>query len=276
MTTGNDSNPVGVTVNVVARGDTDLATASKLSQQLSLPFGGLEKSANADKSLAWQLLVAANQRILVRPDGARLSVDFNHGKVVARLNQAAKDQSLLRALGLTRLNQSQRQRLKLIDATAGLGQDSWLIANQGCTVTLLEESHLFAYLLEHALSQAALQPKLRPIVNNMSVVSVTAQDHLASLNNHSWPDIVYLDPMFPERKKQAKVKKGMQFLHALLPQIDNTDLLECALAVALNRVVVKRPASAEPLHGSENWRGQITQVKTDAMRFDVYHTQTKT
>ncbi len=272
MTMGSDNNSVDVIVSVVAQQDEDVATALQLARQLSLPFGGLASSRDTKEQATWQLLVATNDRILVRPDAARLQVDFTQGKAITRLSQAAKDQNLLRALGLTKLKQSQRLSTKIIDATAGLGQDAWMMASQGCAVTLLEESLLFAYLLKYALSQAALQPKLKPITQNMTIESFRAQDYLLKLEPQQRPDIIYLDPMFPPRKKQAKVKKGMQFLQALLPQSDNADLLPCALSVALNRVVVKRPAKAEPLQGSENWSGQITHIDNDSMRFDIYHT----
>lgn len=269
---GTDNNAVDVIVSVVARQEDDVAVASRLAQKLSLPFAGLANTGNTKEQTTWQLLVTTNERTLIRPDAARLQVDFTQGKAIARLGQAARDQSLLRALGLTKLKQSQRLSTKIIDATAGLGQDAWMMASQGCSVTLIEESPLFAYLLEHAVSQAAQWPKLKPIAENMIIESCRTQDYLLKLAPQQRPDIIYLDPMFPPRKKQAKVKKGMQFLQALLPKSDNTDLLPCALAVALKRVVVKRPATAEPLQGSENWSGQITQVENDTMRFDVYHT----
>lgn len=272
---GRDNNSVDVIVSVVAQQVDDIAAAAQLAQQLSLPFAGVASTGKTKEQAKWQLLVAQNDRILVRPDGARLQVDFTQGKAMTRLNQAAKDQSLLRALGLTKLKQSQRPSTKIIDATAGLGQDAWMMASQGCSVTLIEESPLIAHLLEHALSQAANSPNLKSIAENMTIESIRAQEFLLNLKPQQRPDIIYLDPMFPPRKKQAKVKKGMQFLQALLPNSDNTDLLPCALAVALKRVVVKRPVKAMPLQGSENWDGQITQVENDTMRFDVYHTNTQ-
>ena len=89
-------------------------------------------------------------------------------------------------------------------------------------------------------------------------------------------DVVYLDPMFPQRdqhqqaqKKQAQVKKQMQLLHLLLPEDGEMDLGDHLLGLAqqiAKRVVVKRPRLAVFLAGKETthqWQG-------DACRFDAY------
>ena len=80
-------------------------------------------------------------------------------------------------------------------------------------------------------------------------------------------DVVYLDPMFPERKKSAKVKKQMQAFHAIVgTDADADGLLALALNVATYRVVVKRPAGANYLaekKPSYSLEGKST-------RYDIY------
>ena len=258
-----DGNADPCIIKVVADTDADSRTAEALAKKLRLSIDD-----GAVDGGSWHLLVSDEQRTLIRPDGARLSIDFTQGKAALRHAQPSKDQSLVRALGLHKLNQAQLQATHVIDATAGLGQDGWIIACQGCKTTLLEESPLVAAMLQHAIEHAARDPALAGIANNVEVMNVRSQDYFAQA------DIIYLDPMFPSKKKQAKVKKGMQFLQALLPDSDNTQLLQHALNSATSRVVVKRPTGATVIVGTENWSGQLTTVETDATRFDIYHIAT--
>ena len=292
-----DNRPYNGLIKVVAETESDAFAAGALAEQLQLPVGDIVNDASpihctpvapaeaiVDASAAanefWHLLVSADQRTLIRPDGARMNIDFTQGKSAARQAQPSKDQSLVRALGLHKLTLAQREKLHVVDATAGLGQDGWIIACQGCKTTLLEQSPIIAAMLQHAIHQAALIPALFNIANQIDVKNIRSQDFFANYDANfnansdepTSPDIIYLDPMFPHKKKQAKVKKGMQFLQALLPDNDNKDLLKHALATATSRVVVKRPSGADVIEGTENWSGQQTCVKTDATRFDIYHT----
>lgn len=126
------------------------------------------------------------------------------------------------------------------DATAGLGQDSLLLAAAGCTVVMYESDAVIAALLRDALERAAGDGRLASIVARMTLVegdSISALPHLAPA-----PDVVYLDPMFPERTKSAAVKKKFQLLHHLeRPCSNQEELLRAALAVHPRKVVVKRP-----------------------------------
>ncbi len=264
-----DGNSVRVEMSVTAARPQDAAEAALLADTLSLPFSGIVTSKTAKSMETWQLQVNDNDRIIIRPDGARVSIDFANGKAALRQQQAAKDQSLIRALGLHKLKLTERQALHVIDGTGGFGQDAWIIASQGCSVTVLEASALMATLLAHAIEQAARIDELTAIANNINVIHARSQDYMQTIDSPA-PDMIYLDPMFPSRKKQAKVKKSMQFLHELLPTVDDSGLLPAALQTATDRVVVKRPKSASPLN-SDNWQGQTTQLTTDAMRFDIYH-----
>ena len=135
-----------------------------------------------------------------------------------------------------------------VDATAGLGQDSLLLAAAGFTVTMFESDPVIAALLQDALDRAATDPRLEGLVARMTLVRA---DSIAALPMISpAPDVVYLDPMFPERTKSAAVKKKFQLLHHLeSPCEDQEELLRAALLAHPRKVVVKRPVKGPHLAG---------------------------
>lgn len=137
---------------------------------------------------------------------------------------------------------------RAVDATAGLGADSLLLAASGFEVELFESDPVIAALLEDALRRAREHPKLVDIVSRMHLHpcdSIAALPHLPVS-----PDVVYLDPMFPERRKSAAVKKKFQLLHRLeRPCGNQEELLHAALAAHPRKVVVKRPVKGPDLAG---------------------------
>jgi 16S rRNA (guanine1516-N2)-methyltransferase len=202
-------------------------------------------------------------------NGMRMQPDWK--AEVGRLKRASiKSEMIARACNLT-------EKPTLIDATAGLGHDSLLMAQLGATVTLIERNPILFTLLEDAKRQAQEDAFLTKVVARIHLVFSNSADYLkiqAAQNSHV--DVVYLDPMFPQRdqnqqaeKKQAQVKKQMQLLHLLLPEDGEMDLgdelLDLAKTIA-KRVIVKRPRHAifldqqQPQH---QWLG-------DACRFDAY------
>ena len=151
-----------------------------------------------------------------------------------------------------------------IDATAGLGEDSLLLAAAGFSVTLCESDPVIALLLADALRRAANEPQLAAVVSRMRLVEADSVGVLADLSEQ--PDVVYLDPMFPARTKSAAVKKKFQLLHHLeAPCADPERLMGAALAARPRKVVVKRPVKAPLLadvRPSHSLSGK-------AVRFDV-------
>ncbi len=141
---------------------------------------------------------------------------------------------------------------RVFDATAGLGEDSFLLAAAGCEVTLCEANPVICALLCDALARAALDERLAPIVARMHPLhadSISVLCELASCEA-GLPDVVYLDPMFPARQKSAAVKKKFQLLHHLeRPCANEDDLMRAALGVRPRKVVVKRPPKAPCLAG---------------------------
>ncbi|NJE80613.1 SAM-dependent methyltransferase [Olsenella sp. SW781] len=153
---------------------------------------------------------------------------------------------------------------RAVDATAGLGEDSLLLAAAGFTVTMFEQDPVIAALLRDALERAADDPRLSAIVGRMELVEGDSVFGLRALGFS--PDVVFLDPMFPERTKSAAVKKKFQLLHHLERPCDNEgELLDAALAARPRKVVIKRPPKGSWLAGARPSHS----VAGKAVRYDV-------
>ncbi len=151
-----------------------------------------------------------------------------------------------------------------VDATAGLGEDSLLLAAAGFEVTLYERDPVIAALLADALERASNEPQLKDIVARMRLVEGDSVSALRALS--APPDVVFLDPMFPERRKSAAVKKKFQLLHRLeRPCDDEAELLAAALAARPRKVVIKRPPKGPWLAGAK----PSHQLTGKAVRYDV-------
>lgn len=152
----------------------------------------------------------------------------------------------------------------IVDCTAGLGEDSLLLAAVGFEVTLFERDEVIAALLQDALRRAAEDEGLSPIVARMHL---RQGDSIAGLGQLSYkPDVVFLDPMFPEKRKNAATKKKFQLLHHLEQPCQEEDaLLNAALAAATRKVVVKRPAKGAFLAGVK----PSYSIQGKAVRYDV-------
>ena len=174
---------------------------------------------------------------------------------------------------------------QVLDLTAGLGGDGFVLASLGCSVTLLERNPIVHCLLadglRRACSAAQDDSELAAIMARLTLIETDSGDYLESLVQRKTscdlagdgrrdalqPDVVYIDPMFPERKKTAKVKKEMQAFHAIVgADIDAYNLLEKALSVAVYRVVVKRPSGAEFL----NDKKPSYSLDGKSTRYDIY------
>ncbi len=153
----------------------------------------------------------------------------------------------------------------VIDATAGLGRDGFLLAAAGYRVRMFENNPIVAALLQDGLERAARSPHTAAITGRIELTVGNALEFLPLLDEQ--PDVIYLDPMFPERNKSAKVKQDLQLLRLLDHNNEAPErLLQAALAVQPKKVVVKRPLKGPLLLGlppSYMLRGK-------AVRFDVY------
>lgn len=162
---------------------------------------------------------------------------------------------------------------KLLDLTAGLGRDGFILASLGAQVTMIERNPIIYALLADGLSRAGDKvegdPPLAEILQRINTVCQNSVDYLETLTDQACPDVIYLDPMFPSREKSSKVKKEMQIFHQLVGPDDAGELLPVALGKARYRVVVKRPVHAPVLNGCEPGYS----LKGKSTRFDIYPLQ---
>ncbi len=230
--------------------------ATLLRQQ----WGFTDTLTDADK-LA---LVLTEHRLELRkldePKLGAVAVDFVTGASAHRRKfGGGKGQTIAKAIGI-----KAKAGLQVIDATAGLGRDAFVFASLGCQVTLVERSPVVAALLADGLERAYQDPEIGEWMQaNMTLVFDSGIEWLSQAS----ADVVYLDPMFPHKKKSALVKKEMRvFQHLVGPDLDADALLEPALNAARFRVVVKRPDYAPWL----DERKPTLAFETKNNRFDVY------
>lgn len=189
-----------------------------------------------------------------------LYVDFADAKLHYRAHSAMRSQNLAKAIGV-----KGRSGLTVLDATAGLGKDAFLLASLGCELTMLERSPVVHALLADGLARAdSYGAETAEILGRMRL---QRGDFLDLALNSDGFDVIYLDPMFPERRKSAKVKKDMALLQQLLgSQSDGAQLLVHAMGMAKKRVVVKRAKLSPPLGESK----PDIEYKGSSSRYDVY------
>ncbi|MBZ9612419.1 class I SAM-dependent methyltransferase [Rheinheimera maricola] len=229
------------------------------TEQLCQQFGlGLTENASG-WHLAWQdnALVLRNSDI---PKQGDILVDFASGAAsYRRLHGGGKNEAIAKACGLTK-----KRDLTILDATAGLGRDAFVLASLGATVTLVERNPAVAALLFDGLRRANEAAELSWLGERMQLLHSSA---LQALQQHEPVDVVYLDPMFPPRDKTALVKKEMRAFHDVVGSDTDADaLLAPALQLALKRVVVKRPGYADVLAQ----QAPTMTVAGKNNRFDVY------
>lgn len=153
--------------------------------------------------------------------------------------------------------------LTMIDLTAGFAKDACILANAGCHVTLVERHPVVVALLEDALKRAAEAE--HPIVSRLNLQWCNAEHFLEKHTEK--PDVIYIDPMHPERQKSALVKKDMQILQYWLePEEHPEKLLSLSLSHAKNRVVLKWPRRAPSISGFT----PDYVLQGDTVRFEVY------
>ncbi len=233
------------------------AAAEALARQLALPLHATLPSTGLVLQLDEQGLALRDTR-----PGAPGAVRADFSQLARRRAGSLRSEAVARAVGLRG-----NQPLTVIDATAGLGRDAFVLACLGAQVHLIERSPAVAALLRDALERAGQDPALAAAAARMRLHHGDALELLPRLAVDSGAQAIYLDPMYPEDGTKGQVKKDMQLLRSLLgPQDDVEPLLGLALNCPVRRVVVKRPRRAAPLAGhrpSHSIAGRST-------RFDVY------
>ena len=235
--------------------------AQKLAKELKIPL-----TLKESKEFQFLLVCSADGLALKQTEKkgpGPVTVNFTEPTMEYRLKHGGgRTQALARAIGLKKGWQP-----SVIDATAGLGRDGFIMAHLGCHVHMLERSPILAVMLEDGLERAKQAAQTAEAASRIQFTRTDSKKFLLKLKQQVWPDVVYLDPMFPERAKSSLVKKEMRILREIAgDDMDAAELLNIALHCTRKRVVVKRPRLA-PILGDAVPSHAIT-GKTS--RFDVY------
>ncbi|MCJ8322477.1 MAG: class I SAM-dependent methyltransferase [Rhizobiales bacterium] len=191
----------------------------------------------------------------------KLIVDFVGGAVGHRLKYGGgRGQALPKAIGLKKGIMP-----NVVDATAGLGRDAFLLASLGAHVTLIERSaQMHEYLSLGMQKAAAENEQFAAIMARMKLLFGDAKALIPTLS----PEIILVDPMHPPRKNSALVKKEMRLIRDIVgTDADSVELMQIALKYASKRVVLKWPQKADPM---PNIRAASHQIPGKSTRYDVF------
>lgn len=204
------------------------------------------------------LLVVGETDAWLEMGGSQVRIAFDSASMLHR-RRGGQNELLGRAVGVKAGLQP-----SVWDATGGLGRDAFVLADLGCRVTVCERVSALAWLLEDAINAAEVSgyDQVREAAGRMIV------RHEDSRHLDVPPGtVLYLDPMFPERKKSAAVKKEAAMLQCLVHSEDDGEALwEWAWRQPVERIVVKRALRA-PVLGSQ--RPSHT-LGGKSVRFDVF------
>lgn len=190
-------------------------------------------------------------------------VDFVEGALAHRRQYGGgAGQMVARAVGIRG-----SIRPRVLDATAGLGRDAFVLAALGCEVTLIERQPVIAALLADGLQRAReAGGEVAEIAGRMQLLEGDAIELMAAWSG-AVPEVIHLDPMFPHRQKSALVKKEMRLFRPLAgDDLDAPQLLAAALALASHRVAVKRPRKAPIIEGAR----PSAELTGQSSRYDIY------
>ncbi|NRA25222.1 MAG: class I SAM-dependent methyltransferase, partial [Oleispira sp.] len=196
-------------------------------------------------------LVVDGDHISIQQGGKKapgpVFVDFVSGASAHRRKYGGgKGQSIAKAVGISSYKPT------VLDATAGLGRDGFVLATLGCDVTLIERHPVVYLLLKSGLHCAQGEAEIADIMERMKLLQGNSIELLADWFKlgYAQPDIVYLDPMFPHSSASAEAKKEMKLFRSLVgADLDEDELWAQADTIARCRIVVKRPAKAPPVAG---------------------------
>lgn len=236
-------------------------TAAELAARLDLPLQD-EQSPLPELLLQLGSDGLSLQATAADAPGA-IRVDFVEGALAHRRQYGGgAGQMVARAVGIRGA-----LRPRVLDATAGLGRDAFVLASLGCEVTLIERQPVIAALLADGLERARQTGgEVAEIARRMRLLQ---GDAIELMGNWSGPvpEVIHLDPMFPERQKSALVKKEMRLFKPLAGEdADAPQLLAAAHSLASHRVVVKRPRKAPAIDGPP----PSAQLAGQSSRYDIY------
>ena len=192
-----------------------------------------------------------------------LKCSFIEGPILHRLKYGkGRGQNLAKAIGMKSNNNR-----TIVDATAGLGYDAFILASLGANVTLIERSKIMYNLLQEGISEAkSFGGEISGIISRMNLIFGDSKFILPDL----LPEVILIDTMYKDRKKTALVKNDMRLVRDIVgSDSDYIQLIDVALNQASNRVVIKQPRYADQI---DNIKPYSHQILGKTIRYDVYMT----
>lgn len=216
---------------------------------------------NRPNQLLPRLHLTSSSLQLLSQNFKPIFIDFTSNAIQKRAKNP-KNQGLIKAV-------KPKNGLKILDATAGFGRDAFILASMGADVLMLERSPILAALLRDGLERLHLYQNLnfsfRRGLLSLDLVFTDSINYFLNLEPENYPDVIYLDPMHPLRKKNALVKKDMQLLQEIIGfDVGVKDLLSIAISKCKQSVVVKWPQKEKPLFEPHH------SIVGKTVRFDVY------
>ena len=189
-------------------------------------------------------------------------VDFYSQKIFSRVAVGKRKDSLFKAVKV-----ANKENPTILDATAGFGRDAATLSQYGFSVSLLERNKLLSALLSDGVERLNDSISQNKNPSNCNINLLCGVDFFELSNQGVNFDVVYLDPMFPVVNYKSLVKKESQFLQAIVgSDLDQDNLLQPAMNIALKKVVVKRLCSSDYL----NNKTPSYSIKSKVIRFDIY------
>lgn len=240
------------------------AEAAAWARYLDVPLKASDYRRPCSEGRAYELNFSGDGvSIIPRHDKAPGPVLADLAGPAARYRRAhggGRGEMVCRAVGLRRGVDS----LRVLDATAGLGGDAMVLASAGCRVQMLERHPVVYLLLMDGLRRLR---ESEPEAGWEERLTLDYGGFNQSRTEYRGFDVIYLDPMFPGRKKKSQVKKAMQVFQDLVGKDPDADLLlQPALDSGARRVVVKRPKLAPYLSDTR----PSTSLQGKSCRYDIY------
>ena len=236
-------------ITIVLDENGDREAAEQLSQQLGVPI--------ADSMGGELTLVFDDAGLSLVGCGMRYQGDF--ARMFNRVTKGRLHHEML-----VKIAKTKTEHPIAVDAAAGMGEDSFLLAAAGDEVYLFERDKVIAALLRDALRRARQDDRLRGIVGRMRLIEGDSIERMPKLDIK--PEIVYLDPMFPPRKKSGLIQKKLQLIQKLeQPCANERELYDAAAALRPKKIIIKRPLNGALLADKK----PSYTVKGKAIRYDV-------
>ena len=236
-------------ITIVLDENGDREAAERLSQQLGVPI--------ADSMGGELTLVFDDAGLSLVGCGMRYQGDF--ARMLNRVTRGRLHHEML-----VKIAKTKTEHPIAVDAAAGMGEDSFLLAAAGYEVYLFERDKVIAALLRDALRRARQDDRLREIVGRMRLIEGDSIERMPKLDIK--PEIVYLDPMFPPRKKSGLIQKKLQLIQKLeQPCANERELYDAAAALRPKKIIIKRPLNGALLADKK----PSYTVKGKAIRYDV-------